>query len=266
MSQHASDKSSKRSPINPILQAALGSLDLQLEEEIARYRHQQAKQAKQSSTAIPSEQREKLHATSAQEGEASESPQKSPEQQKESTKGSANHNWLTPLKVGSVLAALAGGTLLGAALFGWESLSPFESKLSRTAQTNSDSTTPNQKITETTPEREPSTHKSVDLEITPPPNPEASSSSSPTPRQSQPSSPAANVLSAPQSSNYYYVLVDYAGDRSLEQAQKIVPGAFVRDFPTGTQIQMGAFKQESGAQALAERLNKQGISAFVEQL
>jgi cell division septation protein DedD len=49
----------------------------------------------------------------------------------------------------------------------------------------------------------------------------------------------------------------------LEQARTVVPDAYVRDFPKGSRIQMGAFKTESEAKRLVEELQRQGISASI---
>jgi hypothetical protein len=83
--------------------------------------------------------------------------------------------------------------------------------------------------------------------------------------QSAPVSPSEPVAASPPSSqdNYYYVLTDYSSDRTLEQAQDIVPDAYVRSFPQGTRIQMGAFRIEAEAESLVEQLQQQGISASI---
>lgn len=66
--------------------------------------------------------------------------------------------------------------------------------------------------------------------------------------------------------NYYYVVTDYSGDRSLEAAQTVVDDAYVRNFPDeGAQVQLGAFSDESGAQELLQELERQGISAQMYQ-
>ncbi|WP_083305270.1 SPOR domain-containing protein [Moorena producens] len=47
------------------------------------------------------------------------------------------------------------------------------------------------------------------------------------------------------------------------KARKIVPGAFLGRFPQGTRIQMGAFKIEAKANAFANQLRQQGMSASI---
>ncbi len=70
---------------------------------------------------------------------------------------------------------------------------------------------------------------------------------------------------APTEDNYYRVLVSYGGDRSLEEARKVVPDAYVLNLSDGTRIQMGAFKKESEAKSLVEQLQQQGISASINR-
>ncbi|HHP7245948.1 MAG TPA: SPOR domain-containing protein [Elainellaceae cyanobacterium] len=92
------------------------------------------------------------------------------------------------------------------------------------------------------------------------PQPAAPSSASPSP------SSAPSVASAPatsSSSRYYYVVTDYTGDRSLDQARERVSGAYVRNFSDGARVQLGAFNDREGAQNLAESLRQQGVSAQV---
>ncbi|MDX2097513.1 MAG: SPOR domain-containing protein [Leptolyngbyaceae cyanobacterium bins.59] len=78
--------------------------------------------------------------------------------------------------------------------------------------------------------------------------------------------PAKNNTSAtptaPQQ-EYYYVISNYESDRTLQEAQKSVPGAYVRNFSDGARIQMGAFSDAEKARKMAEQLQQQGISAEV---
>ena len=84
----------------------------------------------------------------------------------------------------------------------------------------------------------------------------------PAPTQLSPS-PAATTVPTITPDNYYYVLADYTSDRSLEQARKAIRNAYVRDFPQGRRIQMGAFLKQDDANRLVEQLKQQGISASV---
>lgn len=93
----------------------------------------------------------------------------------------------------------------------------------------------------------------------------------PAPAPAQPDPPAPAVASAPAPAapaadeSYYYVVTPYTGDRSLEEAQQAVQGAYVRNFPSGARVQMGAFSSSSGAESLAQELESQGIPAQIYQ-
>ena len=78
---------------------------------------------------------------------------------------------------------------------------------------------------------------------------------------SSPEQVAASTAST--SDDYYFVLLNSGSESALEQARTVVPDAYVRDFPQGTLIQMGAFKRESEAKTLVEELKQQGIFASI---
>ncbi|NEO92549.1 MAG: protein kinase [Moorea sp. SIO3G5] len=61
----------------------------------------------------------------------------------------------------------------------------------------------------------------------------------------------------------YYVILNEGSSTALAKARKIVPGAFLRRFPQGNRIQMGAFKIEAKANAFANQLRQQGMSASI---
>lgn len=81
--------------------------------------------------------------------------------------------------------------------------------------------------------------------------------------QSSPSSTAVAASPTSEPGGYYFVLVNSSSDSALEQARTIVPDAYVETFPKGLRIQMGAFKTESEAKTLIEKLQRQGISASI---
>lgn len=94
-----------------------------------------------------------------------------------------------------------------------------------------------------------------------PPAPEPAYTPAPAPA---PAETAAAPSTAP--SNYYYVVTDYSGDRSLEDARQAVGDAYVRNFPeAGAQVQFGAFNDQERAEALLNELSNQGISAEIYQ-
>jgi len=89
------------------------------------------------------------------------------------------------------------------------------------------------------------------------PPPEAAPAEAPT------VAPAPITQPPPQPVPSYYVVTDYTGDQSLQSARSAVGGAYVRNFPNGARIQMGAFSQESSARSLVQQLQGQGIPAQV---
>lgn len=124
-----------------------------------------------------------------------------------------------------------------------------------------------------------------------PPQPITASGAAPTPRPPQPlqpmaaatpsrppqplqpetpsttQSPPAPITQPPPSvaaaRPNYYVVTDYTGDQSLSTARTAVNDAYVRNFPNGAKIQMGAFSQAGSAQSLVQQLQGQGIPAQV---
>jgi len=94
------------------------------------------------------------------------------------------------------------------------------------------------------------------------PAPPAPAQTQPAPPRSATPSVASNAASAsPQSA--YYVVTDYTGDPSLDDARTVVQDAYVRNFDMGARIQLGAFNTSEGAAALTEELRSQGIEAEV---
>jgi hypothetical protein len=55
----------------------------------------------------------------------------------------------------------------------------------------------------------------------------------------------------------------YDSDRTLDSVRKVVPDAYVRNFSGGAHIQLGATGSAAEAEARAQQLRQQGISAEV---
>lgn len=77
---------------------------------------------------------------------------------------------------------------------------------------------------------------------------------------------AATTPTAPSANPNYYVVTSYTGDQSLANVRNVVGDAYVRNFPTGARIQMGAFQQESSAREMVQQLENSGISAEVYEM
>lgn len=63
--------------------------------------------------------------------------------------------------------------------------------------------------------------------------------------------------------NFYYVVMEYEGEQSLEKARQVVADAYTREFPVGVRIQLGAFGDATTAQVLVQELQRQGLPAQV---
>ena len=77
------------------------------------------------------------------------------------------------------------------------------------------------------------------------------------------SSPVADTTDT--NTNYYYLLAEYTGDRSLEKVQSVVERAYLVDLPQGTKIYLGAFHKQADANKFVEALKQREISAYIFQ-
>ncbi|WP_199247673.1 hypothetical protein [[Phormidium] sp. ETS-05] len=67
-------------------------------------------------------------------------------------------------------------------------------------------------------------------------------------------------LAMPQ---FYYLLMEYKNDDSLRQARDWVPDAYVREFPIGVRIQLGAYDDEPTAKEVAAELKQYGLPVLL---
>lgn len=84
------------------------------------------------------------------------------------------------------------------------------------------------------------------------------------PRVATTASPARPPEPIRSGDGYYYVVLDYSGDRSFEQAKEVIPDAYIAEFKTGTKIQLGALTDAAGAKRLRDELRVQGIAAYYD--
>lgn len=93
----------------------------------------------------------------------------------------------------------------------------------------------------------------------------ASPTAQPAARPATPPSPVGPAATTPRSASSpeFRVVVPYRGDRSLEEARRVVGDAYVRNFPEGARIQLGAFSDSERAAQLQQELRQQGIEAEV---
>ncbi|MDW8200022.1 MAG: hypothetical protein RML75_02250 [Cyanobacteriota bacterium SKYGB_h_bin112] len=96
----------------------------------------------------------------------------------------------------------------------------------------------------------------------PPPSQPAVRRSSPSPSSAITSPPPAAPTRP--SSPGYTVVSPYTGDRHLENAQRVVPDAYVRNSEDGAKVQLGTFDDPAKARELVEQLHRQGIDAQIQ--
>ncbi len=78
--------------------------------------------------------------------------------------------------------------------------------------------------------------------------------------------PTASPQTSPTPSpnpGFYYVVTDYHNEQSLLTAQKVVPEAFVWQFPHGVKVQLAAFELREQAEQFVANLKAKGINARV---
>ena len=66
-----------------------------------------------------------------------------------------------------------------------------------------------------------------------------------------------------ENTQYYYILSEYSGDRSLQLAQTQVPNVSLIDFPQGVFIYLGAFTQKEPAHQFVEQLKQIGLEGYI---
>ncbi len=72
-----------------------------------------------------------------------------------------------------------------------------------------------------------------------------------------------NLTRNPLVNQYYYIISEYTGDRSLAQAKAKVPNVSLITLPEGVFIYMGAFGHREPAQQYLEQLRKEGFYAHI---
>lgn len=98
------------------------------------------------------------------------------------------------------------------------------------------------------------------------PTPPGQGRSPQAPQSQKPPRSATPTTATPlRKDRYYYVLMNYASGKSLQQAQKVVKDAHVRKFPEGRRVQIGAFDDNQSAQKLVHELKRQGVPAAVRK-
>ncbi len=74
---------------------------------------------------------------------------------------------------------------------------------------------------------------------------------------------SSNLTANPLTTQYYYIISEYTGDRSLAQAKAKVPNVSLITLPEGVFIYMGAFGHKELAQQFLEQLKQEGFYAYI---
>jgi cytoskeletal protein RodZ len=110
-----------------------------------------------------------------------------------------------------------------------------------------------------------------------PPSKQSNASPETTENQSEPSANSESMANEPSQPSfagevtisggdgYFYVVMPYDGPSSLERAREAIDDAYVREFPIGKTIQLGAFDDMATAKEMVKRLSQQGIQSQVYQ-
>lgn len=95
--------------------------------------------------------------------------------------------------------------------------------------------------------------------ITPSPLPQTRNQPLPSPQiQSTPLQPIQS------SDGFYYVVIDFDGEQSLQRARQVVSDAYLRNFAGRQKIQLGALNTPQEAETLVRELRSKGMSAYYQ--
>jgi len=282
MSQPASSESY---PLHPILAAALGSLDVTLDSELAQYRcHQTVKRLSPAGRQVPKVP-QSAPAPSAPQNSVEKPPLSPSGQQASSSPGYSPISWSDQaISLETETESLAESTPAPEDYLASSQalLKNLDSERSAQPQRQryltpmaivslgllvasfpvaywiiqSSDRSPQPSLSSPAP----SIASSETPAASPTLSPGTAASPSPPPVAADPPPPALR-----SGDNYYYVVADNASPRSLEQMRRIVPEAYVRDFPEGPQIQVGAYDSRQPAEDIVQFLKRQGVAATIRE-
>lgn len=280
--------------LHPKLQAALMSLDVNLEEELNSFQQLQKKhnsplsQVQHDDSSVKESQSHYSSITATDNpSQGDDFPQdylqsseellrevsnpKNSTQAKSATKKNPSQprsSWrnylLTPLGIAGILILILSGTLLSLMLikFGEMSVRNAASPPDQTeSEDESDSPPQEEEVTSDPPE------ESSSSEIANRPNlandefieldTDNLAEAEPTPNP--PETPSCG-------GNFYCVMVENPTEAEYKQVRQITGKAYLREFPeVGQVLQVGAFNSESSAKELLQNLEQQGIAATIYQ-
>ncbi len=71
------------------------------------------------------------------------------------------------------------------------------------------------------------------------------------------------ISSSIASISYYYILVEYTGEESLQLAQEQVKNVSLVNFPQGIFIYLGAFSQKAAAEKFINKIKAKGLDGYI---
>ncbi len=178
---------------------------------------------------------------------------------KTQTTSSWRDHLLTPLGIAGILIFFLSGTLVSLMVvnFAQARLGNASSSVERTASAPSSeadpSTSESTESSDSTIPNRPNLANDEFIELDVDNLVEAEPTNEPTPSET----PSCG-------SEFYCVMLENPNQREYQKTRQIVADAYLRDFPeVGQVLQVGAFKSESQAKALQERLDQQGITTKI---
>lgn len=285
----------KQTTLHPNLQLALSSFNVDLEEEINRFRQSQQSQPEAPNTAPKQESFSSSSVSSSLAYGNSESPSSSVSETEENIDSeviqdylasseellrklnqteNANHtgqkshqqpvkswrNYLfTPLGVAGILIFLLSGTLLSMVL-----INLGETRFSQSASSNSSA---NSKTASQSQESNTTNQSSSKIPNRPNlTNDEFIDLDTNNLVEAEPAEDVPSKLKPSCDSNFYCVMIENPTQVEYRKTRQLVGNAYWRQFPSiGQVLQVGAFDTESRAEQLQQRLERQGLSATIYQ-
>lgn len=280
--------------LHPKLQAALTSLNIDLEEELTRFEQSQKPknhstiskvEAEDDASAVTSSNLEKSAIASdnhVEDHSQEETPQdylQSSEELLRELNNSGNYNiestveespektessWrtylLTPLGIAGILIFILSGTLLSLIFINVGEIT------SRQASTPTE-TADDESLSPSTEEQESTAESSSPPEIADRPNlanDHFAELNTDNLVEAESSPDAAPVETPSCGANFYCVMIENPSESEYNQTLQITGDGYMREFPeVGEVLQVGAFDTEARAEELLQRLEEQGISATI---
>lgn len=303
MNPNASPESSQQNQttLHPNLQLALSSLNVDLEEEINRFRQSQQPQSEIANTSpeSPSNSSSTVSSASLTYGNSASTPVSQTEENidaeliqdylasseellrgvnetedattQDSTTSESpqdknatswRHYLFTPLGVAGILIFLLSGTLLSMMM-----INLGQTRLSNSASSNSQSKGQTSQTASQPPESNATDESSSQIPNRPNlANDEFIELDTDNLVEAEPAEEVSSQVKPSCDGNFYCVMIENPTQTEYRKTRRLVGDAYLREFPNvGQVLQVGAFDTQSQAEQLQQRLEQQGLSATIYQ-